>query len=396
MPSILTRVETTPLNRLRLCFVTAVPTTVTAFLSAHIERLADDYDVFVVSDFSRMHESPPLRATRIPLGIRRTVSPWRDATAMLNLFRIFRQHRFSIVHSVTPKAGLLSATASTVARVPIRIHWFTGQVWATRSGPERSILKAADKLVSRSCTHLLADSSSQRDFLVDEGVSSRDRISVIGDGSICGVDGSRFRPDTNLRRRIRQAHRIPEHAVVVVFLGRLNAEKGVMELAEAMRLLADRFSDLHCLLVGPDEARMEGRIRAVTAGLADRVHFQDHTAEPEAYLAAGDVFCMPSHREGFGMSVIEAAAAGLPAVATRIYGLTDAVADGETGLLVTPRDPVCLAKGVAELVSNPERRRRMGEFARQRTLEKFSQQRVTQGLSEFYANALCERKLARD
>ena len=196
------------MTRARLCFVTAVPMTVTAFLNAHIERLADDFEVFVVSDFSGDENGVSPRATRIQVSIPREISVGRDVAGLLALIRTFRRHRFDIVHSITPKAGLLSVSAGFLARVPVRIHWFTGQVWATRRGPARTALKCADRLLAGLATHLLADSRSQRDFLVSEGICPARRIGVLGDGSICGVDGRRFRPDAEARRALRAEREI--------------------------------------------------------------------------------------------------------------------------------------------------------------------------------------------
>ncbi len=379
------------MTRARLCFVTAVPMTVTAFLNAHIERLADDFEVFVVSDFSGDENGVSPRATRIQVSIPREISVGRDVAGLLALIRTFRRHRFDIVHSITPKAGLLSVSAGFLARVPVRIHWFTGQVWATRRGPARTALKCADRLLAGLATHLLADSRSQRDFLVSEGICPARRIGVLGDGSICGVDGRRFRPDAEARRALRAEREIPDDADVVLFVGRLNADKGLRELAQAMLRLDREFPSTHWLLVGPDEGGMEAHVRGVASTLGRRLHFPGPTREPERFMAAADVFCVPSHREGFGISVLEAAAAGVPGVATRIYGLTDAVEDEGTGLLVPPRDPAALADAIAALLRDPARRRAMGTAARERALRSFSSERIVGELAEFYRRILFAR-----
>ncbi len=372
------------MTRPRLCFVTAVPTTVVAFLNAHIERLADDYEVFVISDFSGDEPGVSRRATRIHVSIPREISIGRDVAGMLALLRTFRRHRFDIVHSITPKAGLLSMAAASLGGVPVRVHWFTGQVWVTRHGLARAVLKSADRLLAALATHLLADSPSQRDFLVSERVCSDSRIAVIGDGSICGVDGRRFRPDPDARRAVRAELDIPSDAAVVLYVGRLNADKGLREMAQAMLRIDDAFSCLHWLLVGPDEGGMEAHVRGAARALGPRLHFPGPTREPERFMAAADLFCVPSYREGFGISALEAAAAGLPSVATRIYGLTDAVEDGETGILVPPRDAPALADAIATLLRDSSRRRTMGGAARDRALRLFSGERIVAGLADFY------------
>lgn len=376
------------MSRPRLCFVTAVPMTVTSFLNDHIERLSRDFDVYVITDFSGGDAGVSPRATRLHAPIPRDISPLRDLRVLLTLWRLFRLHRFDVVQSVTPKAGLLAMLAGFVAGVPRRIHWFTGQVWVTRTGPMRSLLKSADRVVAGLATQLLADSPSQRDFLVAEGVSASARIDVIGDGSICGVDAQRFRPDADARATVRTRHGIPATAPVVLFLGRLNSDKGLRELAEAINTVSAQQPDVHWLVVGPDEGGMEAHIRAVCAPWLSRLHFQGFTREPQQYMAAADIFCLPSYREGFGSSVLEAAAAGIPSVATRIYGLTDAVADGSTGLLVPPRDAAALAAALLRLLQDAPARDAMGQAARVRALEKFSSARIVEGLAAYYARVM--------
>jgi glycosyltransferase involved in cell wall biosynthesis len=159
----------------------------------------------------------------------------------------------------------------------------------------------------------------------------------------------------------------------------MNRDKGVPELLEAFGHLAADHSEAVLLMVGPDEAGMQ-----LAAGATERVIWTGGTPEPERYLAAGDLFVLPSHREGFGSSVIEAAATGLPAVASRIYGLTDAVVDGQTGLLFPCGDVAALEQALRALVADPVRRRSMGEAARERACREFPRERVTAELLAFY------------
>lgn len=372
----------------KICFLTTVPMAVSAFLCLHIERLANDYDVFVISNYGAEPVPQDERVTYLSVPLAREISPFLDLKTLFQLVRLFRRYRFDAVHSVTPKAGLLGMLAARMAGVPIRVHWFTGQVWVTRTGLGRFVLKSADRLIAATASHLLADSPSQRDFLLAEGVCRIGAVEVIGDGSICGVDGERFRPDSQARERVRTEHGIPLDAAVVLFLGRLNTDKGLREMAEAMLLLDQRFPSLHWLVVGPDEGGMVEHIRSVAGRLGERLHFQGFTREPEAYMAAADIFCLPSYREGFGSSVLEAAAAGVPSVATRIYGLTDAVEDGLSGLLVAPADAVALAGALGLLLCDQAKCQAMGLAGRDRALARFSRQRIVDGLRDFYRRLL--------
>lgn len=374
------------MSKPKLCFVTAVPMTVNAFLLAHIERLLLDYEVFVVSDFSASGvANVPSAVTCLSVPLLRDIALGKDIQGLLALVAVFRRHRFDIVLSVTPKAGLLAMMAGFLARVPCRIHWFTGQVWVTRQGLLRAIIKSADRLIAGLATSLLADSPSQRDFLVEQGGVRASKVSVIAEGSICGVDSARFCPDVEIRRRVRESFGIPTEASIVLYLGRLNVDKGLRELAGAMQDLGERFPGVHWLFVGPDEGAMAEEIRLAASAFAERVHFQGFTAQPEQFMAAADLFCLPSHREGFGSSMLEAAAVGIPGVATRIYGLIDAVEEGVTGLLVPPHNINALKTALAALLQDAAWLKTMGLAARQRAVERFATTSIVEGLAVFLA-----------
>jgi glycosyltransferase involved in cell wall biosynthesis len=376
----------TPTRRPRLCYVAASEGTVTAFLKQHIAAAGQNYEVSVAvnTDDRECLDRRGILAALRAVPIERKVSLLQDLRALWALYRLFRREHFGLVHSISPKAGLLAMLAAWLARVPRRVHSFTGQVWVTRRGWRRYVLKQADRLIAALATQTLIDSPSQRDFLVAEGVMSQAKAEVIGKGSICGVDGVRFHPDAQARREVRDSLGIPPNAPLLLFLGRLNRDKGVLDLATAFMLLVRRVPDAWLVLVGPDEEGLVPGIMKTCAGAADRVRHLDFTREPERYMAAADIFCLPSYREGFGTVVIEAAAAGLPSVASRIYGITDAVVDGVTGLLHPPGDAGAIEAVLAQLLADAPMRRTMGEDARKRALADFSQLESSRELMAFY------------
>ena len=156
----------------------------------------------------------------------------QDLKALIQLHRHFSNNQYDIICTVTPKAGLLGMLAGFLSRVPCRLHIFTGQVWVTRSGMTRWVFKSADKLIAWLATSLLTDSDSQRKFLIDEHVTDAAKVQVIGGGSICGVDTQRFRPCED-RLELRLNLGIPDDHVVLLFLGRMSRDKGLLDLARA-------------------------------------------------------------------------------------------------------------------------------------------------------------------
>jgi len=377
-------------TRRRICYVVASEMTVRAFLTPHVRAMQDRYDVTVVANSGnpRLLEELGVRAELVRVGIERPISPWRDLLALCALVRLFHRGRFDIVHSLTPKAGLLAMTAAWLARVPVRIHTFTGQVWATRQGVSRAALRLLDTFLARLATVTLADSLAQRDFLVREGVASASRLMVLGKGSVNGVDPAVFKPDASARRAIRERLQIAASEVVVLFVGRLNREKGVLDLARAFALVADDRPDVRLLIVGPDEEGLHSAIAAACGPHLARVDFLPFTERPQELMVAADVLCLPSYREGVGTVTIEASACGVPVIASRIYGLVDAVVEGTTGLLHAPGDVPELTRLLGRTAADPELRRSLGAAGRDYAVREFHVDQRTALQLALYAQVL--------
>ncbi|MCG7199124.1 glycosyltransferase family 4 protein [Marinobacter pelagius] len=374
----------------RIAFVVSNPTTADAFLRGHIAALSEHYKVDLIANLPEGSESSVLVKNQIYAPIHRKINLWRDLIGLVALIRIFSGNRYDAVHSVTPKAGLLGMLAAWITRVPVRHHTFTGQVWATRSGYSRWLLKTFDKLIHLCSTHSLVDSFSQRDFLLAEKVVRQEKSSVLASGSISGVDIERFNPDLQKRQQIREQHAISESEFVFLFLGRINNEKGLPELISAFRKVSKSHPEAKLMVVGSDESGMfeDGAMEKSFSGKLLRVGY---TREPEAYFNAADVFCLPSHREGFGSVLIEAAACGVTSVASNIYGISDAVVDGQTGLLHVPKSAADLESKMELVISNPDLRQVLAQAALKRAREEFSSSVVENEFVEFYGQAFESR-----
>ncbi|MFI3157661.1 MAG: glycosyltransferase family 4 protein [Methylococcaceae bacterium] len=374
----------------KICYIATIPAVVHAFLREHIEAAAKNYEVTVVCNNTDVHLLNGLNARLILLPIERKPSPWKDIVVLFLLFKLFRHERFHIVHSHMPKTGLLAMLAAWLAGIKIRINTFHGEVWATRSGWRRAMLKLFDRLIGLLATDILVVSPSQQDFLVSEGILSADKAKIIGAGSICGVDPVRFQPDIEAGKTVRHELGIGQDATVILFVGRLNRDKGMLDLAAAFDTIAGHHPDAVLLLVGAEEDIPFSRIQQICYPERDRLHYVHFTAMPERYMSAADIFCLPSYREGFGLSIIEAAACGVPTVATRIYGITDAVEDGRTGLLYPAGDAANLTQSLLTLINNPRLRHEMGVAARERVLQLFPSHKISQGMLALYSELLTE------
>jgi len=378
---------------MRICRISTVPFFVLHHLSNQISAAAEaGHEVTVIcSPGAGMDSVEKLPVARtIFLDIPRPISPLRDLRALVGLVRRFRQISPDIVHSATPKAGLLTALAAWIAGVPIRMHTFTGQAWSTLKGPRRWIVMTCDWIICHLNTMCYADSASQREVLIEARVSSPQGLRVLGDGSLAGIDLDRFnqqRWSEQQRRELRDALRIPANAPVITFVGRVTRDKGIVELTVAFREIQRRHPDAHLLVIGPLESDQDPVPAETVAELEANagVRMLGYESYPERFLAITNIFCLPSYREGFGTVIIEAAAMGIPSVSTRIPGVIDAIVDGETGILVPPAEADALAKGLLSLIEKPDLYASLASAAQQRAAKLFSKERLGRLLLEEYA-----------
>jgi len=379
------------MEKRKICFVVTSPFTLTVFMLKHLAALAEEFSVTVICNVSGAPEVTLELDRQIrlfDLRIERKISPWRDLLALIALLQIFRREAFFVVHTITPKAGLLAQVAAYLAGVPNRIHTFTGQVWVTQRGLGKTLLRKIDRFYAACATRILVDSPSQRDFLVEQGVLARNQGAVLGQGSISGVDIHRFAPNPRMRWEIRTRGGIPENAVVFLYLGRLKRDKGVLDLARSFAAHGRNHPNSWLVVVGPDEEQLSAALREYCAAVSNRVLLFGYTATPEHYMAAADILCLPSYREGFGSVILEAAACNLPSIASRIFGITDAVVDGQTGCLHEAGNIEEITRLLDRFAESKSIREAMGANARQRSLQEFSGERLTGELVAYYRDML--------
>lgn len=381
-------------NKSSLYFITSHPMSVLAFLMPHLRGLSDHFDLRVVANTcdTNMLKDKGLNVPVVSMPIVRSISPVADIYALIKLYKFLKINSPAAVHSVTPKAGLIGMLAAWLAGVPVRVHIFTGQVWVTRKGVMRLLLKLLDKAIALLATDILVDSPSQRDFLVQEGVVNGSKGVVLGGGSICGVNTIRFCPNQTTRLRIRAELGVADDALVCLYLGRISNDKGVLDLASAFSQIAREHPRVYLWVVGPDEENIFDSMMKILKNHESKIKRIGYTADPEQFMQAADLFCLPSYREGFGSSVIEAAACAVPALTSRIYGLTDAVAEGKTGWMYEAGNVQELVLKLHSILSVPSSLRDFGVSARVRAQELFSEEIVVDAMLSFYQSRLTSKK----
>jgi len=363
-------------------------------MRTHVDLLKVDYEVTLVANGTAEDLDGLLRerVRFVSIPIERKISLKKDLLALIKLWRFFRQEKFDAVCSLLPKSGLLAMLAAKFSGTPIRLNIFNDEVRVNDRGFMHNLRMFTDRVIVACATRLLAVSPSQRNFLIENHIVKAGRIEVVADGSISGVNINRFRPNATERERLRILHLIPREALVFLFLGRLNRDKGLLDLIRAFSKVAKQNDSHHLMIVGPDEEGLDEKVAELKMCFPQRVHRIGFTNCPESYMAVADVICLPSYREGFGMVLIEAASVGLPAIASRIYGITDAVEEGVTGILHQKGNDAEIAEAMLLLGSNEEMRCDMAKAAQSRVIEKFSETRVNSSFATFYRETFSRPK----
>ncbi len=367
----------------KICFITAVPGSAQSFLRDHMAALKKDYYVYYVSNEPDESRISVAHDGYHCVGIERGISLVKDLKALWQLTKYFRKEKFYSVHSVTPKAGLLTAVAGFFARIPVRIHIFTGQVWANRKGPMRWLLKFMDKIIVLFGNHFLVDGEGQRGYLIQQRVLKEENSQVLGHGSICGVNLKRFVPNEQSRKEARKEVNAGDK-IVFVFMGRLNHDKGLWELLPAFDKLAAEKDNVFLLLFGNDEENIASHFGEYKNINNNNFLYYGRTSEPQKMLQAGDVFVLPTYREGFGSSVIEASALGLPVICSDAYGVKDAMVDNVTGIRCKVGDIESLYQAMKRFIDNPDLITKMGKAGRERVVSDFDGEIMTQNWVNYY------------
>lgn len=360
--------------------IAAAPISLDLLLKGQLNYLNGFFDVLAVASPGEEHERIRRRegVPTVELEIERSISLWKDVKSLWRLFLLFRRERPWGVHSLTPKAGLLSMMAAAFARVPVRVHTFTGLIFPYRKGAFKSLLKQMDRLTCLFATHVIPEGEGVRQLLLAEKVTAKP-LEILAHGNINGVDTDYFRR-SGCREEVRKRLEVPEDAVLFVFVGRITADKGVRELLAAFSALRaeGKGAPVFLALVGwtEDYAAEELDMPGVFCP-----GFQE---DIRPWLEAADVFVLPSYREGFPNSLLQAGAMELPVIATDVCGCNEIVKDGVNGLLVPARDDEALRGAMASLRDDPEGRRRMGAEAARQVEGKFSCRIVWDALLNFY------------
>jgi glycosyltransferase involved in cell wall biosynthesis len=322
-------------------------------------------------------------------GLQREIEPWKDAAAVARLLAIMREFRPHIVHTHTAKAGALGRVAAQLAgpaRPRAVVHTFHGHVLRGYFNPALTAgFRQVERRLARITDALIAVSPEVRDDLVRLGIAAADRITVVR----LGLDlEARTAAAPGARAAQREALGADDDAFVVGWLGRMTEIKRVSDLIDAFSHVRAQGVDAHLALVGDGPLRPQLEARARTLGIADRCHFLGYREDVGSLYRAFDTVALTSANEGTPVTLIEALAAGLPAVATDVGGVRDVVDDGATGFLVPAGDVRGIGDALVRLAADPGERARMGADARLAVGDRYAIPRLVSDVDALYRRLL--------
>lgn len=367
----------------KICFVTTVPGTLQSFVLPTVKQMHEsgEFDIsFICTDDEKFSGELPEYIHYLPVRMKRGINLY-GIKATYEMYKIFKREKFDLVQYSTPNASLYASLASKFAKIPVRLYCQWGIVYVGFSGIKRKIFKTIEKTVCKLSSWVEPDSFGNLKFSRSEGLYDENKSSVVWNGSASGVNTERFDISKKVAwcDQIKKEYGIPENAFVFGFVGRVTRDKGVFELFEAFEKISQTRENVYLLMIGRKETQDNAPLEAEKN---PRIVFTGNVNDPERYYAAMNVFVLPSYREGFGSSVIEAEAMGLPVIVTDIPGPVDAMSNGNTGVTVKKADADELMSAMLEMYDNAELREKFASSSREFVMKKFEQKQLVSHIIE--------------
>lgn len=370
---------------------TTVPGSLDTFCNGMLKTLSKMYEVIALSspgeEMLVIAEREGVRTIEVPME--RHISFFKDIVSLCRLIGVFRKEKPTMVHSMTPKAGLLCMMAAWITRVPVRVHTFTGLVFPTATGLKRKILMATDWMTCACATHIIPEGEGVKSDLLKNGITKKP-IKVLGYGNVRGVDMEYYSRRKEVMDIVTQKA-LKSQKFTFLFVGRIVRDKGINELCQAFGQLSG-ITQAKLVIVGPYEEYFDPISQKSRDIIENNPNIETVGVkagdELLAYYAASDCFVFPSYREGFPNTVLEAGAMGLPSIVTDINGSREIIIPGQNGVIIPPRDPNALFQAMLDMMRDKTARERMAANARQMIASRYEQSYVRQCLYDFYDEIL--------
>jgi glycosyltransferase involved in cell wall biosynthesis len=379
----------------KLIRITTVPISLKVLLRRQLRFMSSYFDVIAVSSpgktLEEVGEQEGVRTSGI--NMTRAITPLKDLKALWMLYRLFRKEKPAIVHTHTPKAGLIGMLAGRLAGVPIRLHTVAGLPLMEAAGKKRKLLETVEKITYQAATRVYPNSRNLSQFILANKFCSPEKITVLGNGSSNGIDTDFFKPDPGLEAdavKLKAHHNITGKNFVFVFIGRLVKDKGIEELIEAFTRLQKEHSHIRLLLVGPFEPELdpiapETRMVIETNKSIIVVGFQQ---DVRPYYMISHVLTFPSYREGFPNVPMQAGCFGLPCIVTNINGCNEIIEPGINGIVIPVKNSEALRQAMQDLLTRENLYLQMQVHARKMIVERYEQKHLWALILQEYQDQL--------
>lgn len=351
----------------------------------------EHYEVVAVSspgkEMQVLREREGIRTIEVPME--RRISPIKDFISLIWMILVFAQERPYMVHSMTPKAGLISMLAGWITRVPVRMHTFTGLVFPTATGWKQRLLIWTDRLTCACATHVNPEGEGVKRDLITYGITKKP-LRIIGNGSICGVDMTYF---DRTAAFVKQAATYREEGCFTFcFVGRMVRDKGINELVSAFVRLYKQYPQVRLLLVGSFEKKLDPVLPETEKTIQGHpgIRFMGFQSDIRPFLVASEVLVLPSYREGFPNVVLQAGAMGLPSIVTDINGSNEIILPNENGVIIPSKNEEALYRAMENSLLHPEEVQRMAKKARSLIASRYDRKVMWKALMETYQELIGE------
>lgn len=375
---------------------TTISLSLNAFCKGMLRELSDKYEVIAVSapgeELDEVAEREGVRVIGVPME--RHISIANDCKSLWKMWRTFRKEKPTMVHSMTPKAGMICMVAGWLAGVPVRVHTFTGLVWPTATGLKRRILLFTDWLTCACATHVIPEGEGVKNDLLNNGITKKP-LKVLGYGNVKGVDMDYYSLREEVKKIVDEQRLHDDSKFTFLFVGRIVGDKGINELCHAFCRIHQQHPNTRLMMVGDFEEVLDPLSSDTKKLISDEKNgiitiSWKNGDELLAYYAAADCFVMPSYREGFPNTVLEAGAMGLPSIVTDINGSREIIIEGKNGMIVPPRNESALYDAMKVMLQSKLDRERMAGNARKMIADRFEQGFVRKCLYDFYDEILAD------
>ncbi len=385
-------------NKVRLLRITTVPVSLKLLLGGQLNYFRNKkYDVLAVSaDGPEVIQEKINGVNHQVVPMTRKITPIQDLICLIQLIIIIRDFKPHIIHSHTPKAGLLGMLAGLMCGIPVRIHTVAGLPLMEKKGWLKNLLVAMEKLTYACATHVFPNSVGLMKY-IETNITTSPKFGIIGSGSSNGIDTMVFSRRQQLEdsaTAIRRKYGIGPDDMVFSFVGRVVKDKGIRELVEAFQIARERLPQkrVFLLVVGPLEQDLdpipEDDLLFLTED--ENVVLAGYQVDVRPWVMASDIFVFPSYREGFPNVVMQASCLEVPCIVTDINGCNEIVRHQETGLIVKPKEVEGLAHSMIMLALDPDMRQRMAQSARDYVTKHFDQHQIWEHINRTYETALRE------